>query len=253
MAAIVCLCGKRIDARDTEALVAAFMAHTDLEHGDRPITEERRREVVDAIRRTGGWSGEREHLDSDIEIRPLSPALKDDYLAFFDGEALADNPVWGACYCLSYQMDLPPAAFEDRTAAQNRADKAALIERGEASGVLAYAGGRVAGWCHAAPRTSLPALDRWPDFACDDPETTGAIVCFVVAPRARGRGLAQRLLEGACDMLRDRGFRAVEAYPAKAAHTAAGSYHGRIEMYRAAGFDEVRASERFFTMRKTLT
>ena len=49
--------------------------------------------------------GEREAIrQHDIEIRPLTAAMKDEYIAYFDGPAFADNPVWAQCYCLSYHM-----------------------------------------------------------------------------------------------------------------------------------------------------
>jgi ribosomal protein S18 acetylase RimI-like enzyme len=185
-------------------------------------------------------------------VKPLTPALEHEYLEYFDGPALADNPVWARCYCLSYHLDLPPREQDERTPEQNRADRAAQIRRGEASGVLAFSDGRVVGWCNASPRTALPHLDRRPEFACEDPEQTGAIVCYVIAPQYRGQGLARRLLEGACEMLGERGFAQVEAYPPKQPPTAAASYHGRLSMYLDAGFEPVRSGEHYVVVRKTL-
>ena len=249
---VSCLCGERIEGPDGEALCEAFFSHTDEKHGDIKVSDERRRQLADAIRRTGGWDGRRAKLDPDVEIRRLSPELKDDYMTYFDRDAFPDNPVWARCYCLSYHLDLPPGEFDERPGAQNRAEKAALIERGEASGVLAYSGGRVAGWCHAAPRASLKLLDTIADFATDDPERTGAIVCFVIAPQYRGQGLARRLLDGACDMLRDRGLGWVDAYPPKNPAGDAWSYHGRLSMYLDAGFQQTRDTGRYVVVRKAL-
>jgi len=182
----------------------------------------------------------------------LRPDRKDDYLRFFDGDAFADNPAWASCYCVSYTLNVPPAEFDERTAAENRTERAAQIERGEASGVLAYAGGKVVGWCHAAPRTTLPLLNGTPGFEADDAATTGAIVCYVIAPQYRGQGLARRLLDGACEMLRERGLRRVDAYPPASAGTDAGSYHGRFGMYMGAGFERVRDAGRYVVVRKSL-
>jgi ribosomal protein S18 acetylase RimI-like enzyme len=252
MPLVVCLCGARVEAGDTEALVEAYLAHAGSAHPDIKASERRRAEVVDAIRRTGGWDGQRVQLAEPVEILPLRPGLKDDYLAFFDGDAFADNPVWATCYCLSYHLATAPDEFMERTGGQNRADKGALIDRGEASGVLAYAGGRVVGWCNASPRTAFGLLDRTPEFASDDPASTGAIVCYVIAPQYRGRGLARRLLDGACDMLRERGLRWVDAYPPRSQRGEAGSYHGRMSMYVAAGFEHVRDAGPYAVMRKAL-
>jgi ribosomal protein S18 acetylase RimI-like enzyme len=244
-----CLCGDRIEADETEALVAAYHAHTGAKHADLPITAERWADIDAAIRRTGGWDGTTEQLNA-VDVQPLTPARKDDYIAYFDGPAFADNPAWARCYCLSYHLPDAPSDFD--ALPTNRADRIAQIERGEASGVLAYAGDRVVGWCNASPRTILRALDRTPEFASDDPERTAAIVCYVVAPQYRGQGLSRRLLDGAVEHMRDRGFRWLDAYPPKKTRSAAGSYHGSLRMYLDAGFSEVRDAGRWVVVRRDL-
>lgn len=251
MRVVTCLCGARIEADGADALSDAYWKHTDGVHGDFPISDRRRDDAEAALRRSGGWDGVTAPL-GDVEIRPLTPAAREDYLAFFDNDAFPDNPAWASCYCISYTMPMPPLEFEERTAAQNRADRAAQIDRGEASGVLAYSGGKVVGWCHAAPRPSLPQLDHTPGFASEDPEHTGAIVCFVIAPRHRGQGLARRLLDGGCDLLRERGLACIEAFPPKRAAGDAGAYHGRLGMYLDAGFEQVRDAGRHVVVRKAL-
>lgn len=253
MSFVRCLCGENIEGADPAALNDAYWAHTDGTHGDFKITEARRQNATDALLRMGGWDGERAVLDADIEIRPLAPASRDDYLRYFDTDAFPDNPAWASCYCISYNIDMPPDVFEERSAAQNRADKGRMIDEGEATGVLAYSGGRVVGWCNAGPRTSFPLLDKFPAFGAEVTATSGAIVCFVIAPAYRGQGLARKLLEGACEMLRDRGLTSVYAYPPKQAGTDASSYHGKLSMYLRAGFEETgAATSRYAVVRKAL-
>jgi GNAT superfamily N-acetyltransferase len=247
-----CLCGARIESHDADALLAAYLDHTAEQHPEVQLSAARRQSVVDAVLRTGGWDGQTEPLPAAVTIERLDPARAGDYLAYFDGPALCDNPAWASCYCISYELDMDPAAFDERTASMNRAEKLERIERGASSGVMAYAGGRVVGWCHAAPRRALPQLDRTPGFECAEPDRTGAFVCFVVAPQFRGQGLASRLLDGACDMLRDRGLAVAEAYPPKATRSAASGYHGSVRMYEAAGFTQVRDAGRHLVMRKML-
>ncbi len=250
MRSITCLCGVRITADDGEALVGAYQRHNEETHANLNISPRRLADAYGALRRTGGWDGGRAALGSEIEIRPLSPDLADEYLAFFDNDAFSDNPAWASCYCLGYEMNLRPREWEDRTAAENRAEKERRIKAAESTGVLAFDGARVVGWCHAAPRASLPLLDRTPGFESDD--RTGAIVCFVVPPQYRGQGLSRRLLDGACDLLRAKGFVWLDVYPPQQASTAAGSYHGSRKMYEAAGFEHVRDAGRYAVMRKAL-
>jgi ribosomal protein S18 acetylase RimI-like enzyme len=254
---LACLCGSKIEAPDADALSKAYWAHTAEAHGDLKVSQQRLDDAEAAIRRTGGWDGVAAP-PAEIEIRPLTAAAKDDYLRFFDQDAFPDNPAWASCYCISYHVDMPPEQFDERGAAANRADRAAMIERGDASGVMAYAtgagGGRVVGWVNASPRTSYPLLDKIPEFAADDPATSGAIVCFVINPSYRGQGLARKLLDGACDMLRARGLKTVYAYPPPQASTAAGSYHGKLSMYLDAGFQETgAATKRYVVVKKSLS
>ncbi len=247
-----CLCGARVEAGDASSLAEAYIRHTGAEHPQVQLSDDRRAELVDRVRRTGGWDGERRPLPDDVAFRALQPSLADEYLEYFDTDAFRDNPAWAGCYCLSYEIDIEPLAFEDRTAADNRAEKRESIISGRAGGVLAYAGGRIAGWCNAQPRSGLPLLDRTPGFETVDPERPGAIVCFVIAPQYRGQGLASRLLDAGCDALRERGCTSVESFPPRDPKSDAGAYHGSRKMYEAAGFEHVRDSKHHAVMRKRL-
>jgi GNAT superfamily N-acetyltransferase len=106
----------------------------------------------------------------------------------------------------------------------------------------------VVGWCHAAPRQSLPRLAEWAEdsteFQPASPDPVGAIVCYVIAPGNRRQGVATALLREACEMLSDIGMEWAEAYPRHADAQApaslpadAAAYHGSLSMYLAAGFE----------------
>jgi ribosomal protein S18 acetylase RimI-like enzyme len=252
MRQVSCLCGAVVEAPGAAELSAAYWEHADAAHPGLQISARRRQDADDALLRMGGWDGVLQALPDDVVVRPLEPGDRDRYLAFFDNEAFCDNPAWASCYCLSYTLDMDPLLYEERTAAENRRDRADAIASGDASGVVAVAGDRMVGWCHAAPRTGLPLLDRRPGFQSDDQERTGSIVCFVVPAPYRGQGLARRLLDGACDMLRERGYRWLDAYPPKEKRSAAGVYHGTRSMFEGAGFEHVRDAGIHVVMRKAL-
>lgn len=251
MPVINCICGHRLNAADNNALFAAYRAHSDEAHADLGIADDSIRKLVAASARMTQWDGTAKPVDGAIEIRALKPELSGDFLRFFDRDAFMDNPDWSGCYCLFYQFTGDD--WDAATPEQNRTAKDALIQRGEAHGYLAYLDGAPVAWCHAAPRTTLPGLDRVPEFRCDDdPSRVGAIVCFNVAAPYRGQGLARQLLEAACDGLRADGFAVAEAYPAKRALSDARDYHGRLDMYLHAGFTLHRESEHFAIVRKAL-
>jgi GNAT superfamily N-acetyltransferase len=249
-----CVCGHRYNWGEGEDLFALLKQHNDAVHAELKIPDAALRQVAEAHARMTPWDGTITPLSGEPDIRPLTPALADDYLRFFDKDGFSDNPIWADCYCMfghctAAEWDQKP----ERTAQQNRADKAALIRRGEAHGHLAYDGGRVIGWCHSAARVSLPMLRTREQFRIDDdPTSIGSIFCFVIAPPYRRQGVASRLLNAACDGLRTQGLTIAEAYPHRGAGSDAVAYHGPLQMYLDAGFTVYRENERNTVVRKAL-
>jgi ribosomal protein S18 acetylase RimI-like enzyme len=176
----------------------------------------------------------------EVTVRALTPGQLDDWLAFFDGEAFADNPDWSGCYCQWFHVDHGAEEWEGRTPDTNRASSVELIGAGRLNGYLAYVGGRAVGWCQAAPRNSIPNIANDPDLAADDADEVGSIVCFVIAVAFRRQGIAQRLLEAACAGFRAQGLRTAEAYPRREAAGDAANYHGPLALYLRAGFEPNR-------------
>jgi len=175
-----------------------------------------------------------------IDVKPLSPGRLADFMAFFEGEAFSDNSKWSSCYCQCFYEDHSKVCWPERTGAANRECASRRISQGEMQGLLAYQAGKVVAWCNAAPRTLFHALD---DEPIPTAESVGTILCFVVAPRLRGRGIATALLEAACQQLRDQGFRLVEANPRANARSDGENHFGPLSMYLAAGFTIRRSDD----------
>jgi GNAT superfamily N-acetyltransferase len=195
-----------------------------------------------------------------IDVARLTPARRDDFLRFFDhqrGAAFADNPQWAKCYCHYYHV---PKAIEwgSLDAAANRTAMTARIDVAEMEGFLAYAAGEVVGWLNAQPWHKLPhACPRLgiPPPALDVPaHEAAAVVCFVVSPAWRRRGVAKALLDAALASFAARGIRVVDAFPwnAGSSTTPADHYHGPLSLFLAAGFAEVRADRDLTVVRKRL-
>lgn len=195
-----------------------------------------------------------------ISVVRLSPSTQDDYLAFFDherGPAFSDNPEWARCYCQFYRTArvLDWKAF---TGAQNRVAASASIDAGEAEGYLAKAGSETAGWLHAAPRHKLPhcfeRLGVAPAPIEVPPQDAAVIVCFVIAPSWRRRGVAAALLDGALADLADRGIACVDAFPFKAGDSvvAADHYHGPASLFASRGFVPIAETDSLTVVRKLL-
>lgn len=190
---------------------------------------------------------------NEIEVRELKPELLQDWLSFFDHDAFVDNPEWEGCYCHFYHANHAEKDWGERSAAENRAASRGLILSGNLRGLLAYADGKPAGWCHAAPRLLIPNLLTSHGLEVEDAERVGSIVCFVVAPGLRRQGIARRLLDAACSGFAAQGLAIAEAYPRLNVDGDAANYHGPSSLYREAGFVEYRRLDRVMMVRKALS
>ncbi|MDO5627048.1 MAG: GNAT family N-acetyltransferase [Mobilicoccus sp.] len=123
----------------------------------------------------------------------------------------------------------------------------------QTSGLVARLDGEPVGWCAVAPRHDYDGLVRnsnqtaWRGRSEDRSDASiWAITCLFVRPGARGQGVAQVLATAAVDFARQRGARALEAYPVTVANLTWGEEHpGPLSVYEAAGFEIVhRPSKR---------
>ena len=140
----------------------------------------------------------------------------------------------------------------------NRTAMTARIEAAEMDGFLAYAGDDVVGWVNAQALSRLPhCMARMgipAPRAEAPPESSAVIVCFVIAPAWRRRGVARALLAGALASFAERGIHVVDAFPFKSSDssTATDHYHGPLSLYREAGFDVLAEHKNLTVMRKRL-
>lgn len=86
-------------------------------------------------------------------------------------------------------------------------------------GVLAYVDDEPAGWCSVAPRSTYRRLMRSRTIPFVDEQDAWSLVCFVVRPAFRRRGLMHVLLAGAVEHAAAHGAPAVEGYPVETGGT----------------------------------
>ena len=184
-------------------------------------------------------------------IRPLTIERIPDWLDFFDHRAFTDNRFWKSCYCTYYQLRgevkerFKPA--DSPVKKKNREVAAEMIEAGIIQGYLFYVDGIVVGWCNANDKTVFPTLKA--------KESAGeilAVMCFVIAPGFRGKGVAASLLEYAINDGHKRGFKVIEGRASKTAKTESGQHHGPQGLYEKLGFRSVDIKRNQFIMRLTL-
>jgi GNAT superfamily N-acetyltransferase len=122
-----------------------------------------------------------------------------------------------------------------------RALRAQLDER-EPLGVIAYIGSEPVGWCGLGRRSRMERLVRSRTIPKIDELDVWSVVCFLVRPGYRRRGVARALLEGAIEHARAADVPALEAYPVDPGtgrvDTTFG-YVGFVPMFEAAGFRRI--------------
>ena len=173
-----------------------------------------------------------------IKIHPLTERRFDDLANLF---MQGGDPKW--CWCMYYRKRGADWA-SDR--AQNREALRGLARRQTAPGLVAYRDGEAVGWVGLAPREQFERLESSKVLAPIDDKPVWSIVCFVVAAKSRGQGIATALLRGAIDYARKRGATLLEAYPVSETRgkiPAADAYHGSQSMFEKQGFKVVEVRQ----------
>lgn len=142
---------------------------------------------------------------------------------------------FGYCSCMRWR--LTSAQFRSLRREGREAALSELASAGRPAGVLAYEGEEAVGWCSIAPRESYAALLASRVIPQLPGEDVWSVVCFFLAPQARGRGLLPPLLEAACAYAVRSGARVIEAYPWPGG--ASYRYMGTRDLYLSAGFRDV--------------
>lgn len=181
-----------------------------------------------------------------VDVVPANEASWDDIRTVFGTRGDAAQ-----CWCQRYKswdlwFDVPRADLADRLRAQTACGTPGA-ER--TSGLVGYLDGEPVGWCAVEPRTEYERLLRmpipWKGRPEEDRDDDGvwAVTCFVVRAGYRRRGISGALAKAAVGYARERGARALEAYPmaTKAGKDITwGELHvGSRSVFAAAGLAEV--------------
>lgn len=192
-----------------------------------------------------------------LVIVPANEASWDGLAAIF-----GTTDYLGRCQCQRFKVVgwiWRDSSQEERTA-MLRAQTACGDPRATTtSGLVAYVDDEPAGWVAVERRTAYPKLrtSRVPWSGRDedkDDEGIWAVTCLVVRKGYRGRGLTYPLARATVDFARQRGARALEAYPMitqPGKEITWGEVHvGARQVFEEAGFEEVsRPTARRVVMR----
>lgn len=190
-----------------------------------------------------------------LTIHPLTADRAADYFDFFDNVAFTDHPEWAWCYCTYYHLNREAEQALERQgnvpdSLRNKART--MIEEGALNGYLAYADGKVVGWCNCGDKPSFLRLRDQVGLWEEDEGRVLSIVCFTIAPDARRQGVATALLRRIVDDAGANGYDALEAYPANGEGNCFHHYHGYRAMFEAAGFAARREMDGYTALRLDL-
>ena len=179
---------------------------------------------------------------------------------WLDLEALfGTNGACAGCWCMWWRL-----SHSEYKRGQGEGNKAALKEMAlgdRVPGLLAYVGGRPAGWCSIGPREQFTALEGSRTLTRVDDQPVWSIVCFFVPRPFRRRGLLAELVRGAVRYAQQQGAQIVEAYPidtqalklAGKKLTGVGGYMGIASTFERVGFKTAaQRSDRRPVMRYTV-
>jgi GNAT superfamily N-acetyltransferase len=170
-----------------------------------------------------------------LRIEPLTSERWPDLEALF-GRGGASY----GCWCMFFRRT--STEMSDARAADNKADLEALAAAEPAPGLLAYDGPAAVGWVGLGPRSSFARLVRSRNLKPVDDLPTWSVVCFYIARRRRGEGIARGLLDGAIAYAQTNRAPAIEGYARDASDTrlsSDGAYPGTVRLFEGAGFREI--------------
>ncbi len=194
-----------------------------------------------------------------IEIKKLTTADAEEYIHFFDTTPHDDHNPENTCYCVSWCSEDHRTMTVYPSREERRAMAVEYIKNGKIQGYLAYADGKIIGWCNANTKSECLNCGGWlfsmpqvSELQFDQKEKVKSIYCFLIAPEMKRKGIAKQLLEYVCQDAADCGFDYVEAYPQKVTTDERMFFMGFSDMYKESGFCVYAETKDKFVMRKQL-
>ncbi|HSR48267.1 MAG TPA: GNAT family N-acetyltransferase [Anaerolineales bacterium] len=168
-----------------------------------------------------------------LAVRRLRESLRQDFFSLH-----SDANGCGLCQCVAWWVPTWDG-WADRSPAENRALRESLFDQGEYDGYLLYRDETPIGWAQVGRRDRLERLVR--EYALPADPSTWAITCFLLAPSARGQGLAQRLLREVLADAPRQGASALEAFPRRGEGLSPEEvWTGTEGLFRRSGFSLVQ-------------
>jgi len=176
-----------------------------------------------------------------IRFEELRPDLWPDVERLF-----GPNGACAGCWCMCWRAESYKAWMEMRGTRAREAFRN-LVQKSKAHGVLAFAENEPVGWCSFGPRSHFPVLAQLNAYKRSDTKDVWSITCFFIHRNWRRKGLSRGLLNAALKIIRKRGVKIVEGYPATTTKdgrrlSASFAWTGPMKIYEEQGFKMVQAT-----------
>ena len=151
------------------------------------------------------------------------------------------------CWCQYWRMSAGDYGRTPKTKleGQQALRKAALrlqLDNPIAPGMIAYMDHQMVGWCGIGLRSNMERLVRSRTIPAVDTRPVWSVVCFLVQPGYRRKGVARVLLGAAVEYTRSHGAPALEGYPVDSSGNRLNPsevYVGTTGLFEQAGFHRV--------------
>jgi ribosomal protein S18 acetylase RimI-like enzyme len=185
----------------------------------------------------------------DITIKQLTPDLLKDYLFFFDNIAFTEHPDWSVCYCFSYHFI---GTKNEWNMENNRSSVIKYISERKMTGYLAYYGEKPVGWCNVNNRINYERLLKYYELIDNSNDKVCSIVCFLIDPDYRRKGIAKKILEHICIDYSKQNYDYIEAYPGKGQLSCEEHFKGPLKLYEKFDFKIEKEYNDYFVVRKKI-
>ena len=173
-----------------------------------------------------------------IQVRSLEPKDALDFVEFFEQMDFHHAEHWRGCYCQYYHLKGSGEQWMNTRGEKAREMALINVARGYTRGYLALDGERIVGWCHTNHQAKLLRLKSFLDPHLPEGRIA-VVVCFMVHPEYRQRGISSQLLQAAIAGSKAEGYTAVIGLPSAPNSVPERQYHGNRDLYLKAGFTKI--------------
>lgn len=183
-------------------------------------------------------------------IKRLTPDLAEDFTNYFESLPFKHAPHWAGCFCRFYHKACSLEEWQKIPPADNKSEALAAIRVGEMKGYLAYENDQVIGWLNANDITTYKqVLPLVKDKIAG--KKVGGMICFVIHPDHRNKGVASALCRQAIKDFEDQNFHAIMAMPFVSDKPET-MYRGFPSMFEKEGFQLIEKHDTVHVMWKNL-